>query len=138
MIEEDFDVCLGLDFSSDITNIHQVEEAIENLVKSHRLRDELLGNILVSVTEAINNAIVHGNQNDITKRVDFKLFYKPHLLICTVSDEGLGFNYDCLPDPTAPENIEKLTGRGVFLMKQLADEVQFSHNGAKVSLSFYC
>jgi serine/threonine-protein kinase RsbW len=55
----------------------------------------------------------------------------------TVKDEGQGFNYDNLPDPTAPENIEKPGGRGIFLMKHLSDEVSFRNNGTEVELSFY-
>ena len=54
-----------------------------------------------------------------------------------VTDEGSGFDPDSLPDPTAPENIEKVTGRGIFLMKHLADEVSFSESGNQVELIFY-
>ena len=54
-----------------------------------------------------------------------------------VKDEGKGFNYEQLPDPTSPENLEKPGGRGIFLMKHLSDEVQFKENGRVVELSFY-
>lgn len=54
----------------------------------------------------------------------------------SVEDEGKGFDYNHLPDPTAPENIEKENGRGIFLMKQLADEVEFENNGTKVFIYF--
>ena len=64
----------------------------------------------------------------------FKSF--PDRVSFTVKDEGSGFNYDSLPDPTNPENIEKPNGRGVFLMRNLADKVSFEDNGSKVILDF--
>jgi serine/threonine-protein kinase RsbW len=54
-----------------------------------------------------------------------------------VEDEGKGFDYEHLPDPTSPENIEKVGGRGIFLMKHLSDEVQFTERGKVVHLNFY-
>ena len=94
------------------------------------------GNILVAITEAVNNAIYHGNQANPKKNID--IFFKsfPDHVSFIVKDEGKGFNYDSLPDPTNPENIENPNGRGVFLMRNLADNVSFEENGSKVILDF--
>ena len=54
-----------------------------------------------------------------------------------IEDEGIGFDFQNLPDPTSPENLDKPSGRGIFLMKHLSDEVNFSNNGSLVELSFY-
>jgi serine/threonine-protein kinase RsbW len=62
---------------------------------------------------------------------------EPGLLSCSIEDEGKGFDFSNLPDPTEPENIEKLGGRGIFLMRQLSDEVKFEEGGKKTLLSFY-
>jgi serine/threonine-protein kinase RsbW len=79
---------------------------------------------------------VHGNYNDEDKKVKVEVAKEDQKVIFIVSDEGKGFDFDNLPDPTAPENIEKPDGRGIFLMKNLSDEVNFDLNGSKVSITF--
>jgi serine/threonine-protein kinase RsbW len=90
----------------------------------------------VAVTEAVNNAIIHGNKCNPDKKV--KVYYEVDgdRIMFSVADEGTGFDYYNLPDPTAPENIEKPSGRGVFLMKHLADQVIFADNGKTVEMYF--
>ena len=99
---------------------------------------DVFGNILVSVTEAVNNAIYHGNLSDENKLVVLESVYDKELkkLSIIVTDEGNGFDYTNLPDPTAPENITMIGGRGVFLIKQLADWVIFNDKGNSVELQF--
>ena len=92
---------------------------------------------MIAVTESVNNAIMHGNQSDKSKIVHLSLLLEEKLIKFTVKDEGDGFDYDNLPDPTAPENIDKPGGRGIFLMKNLCDEVQFNENGSSIILTFY-
>lgn len=118
-------------------NIRMIESFIDNAKDKFHLDDDIYGNIMIAVTEAVNNAIKHGNNNNKSKNVHLSLSLQDSLLKFTVKDEGPGFNYDNLPDPTAPENLEKPGGRGIFLMKHLSDEVQFKDNGRVVELSFY-
>jgi len=92
---------------------------------------------MIAVTEAVNNAIKHGNQNDSTKNVSLSLSLEQGLIKFKIEDEGIGFDHGNLPDPTAPENLEKPGGRGIFLMKHLSDEVEFAEGGRIVELSFY-
>lgn len=92
---------------------------------------------MIAVTESVNNAIIHGNNNQKDKNVTLSLLLEKDILKFTVLDEGLGFDYDNLPDPTSPDNIEKPGGRGIFLMKHLCDEVNFKNEGKEVELSFY-
>ena len=113
-----------------------VEQKIEQICEQLNVADRCIGNILISVTEAINNAIVHGNKNDVSKQVSLNCISLKNELIFTVKDEGLGFDFSNLPDPTDPENREKLNGRGVFLMKHLADKVSFEESGRIVKLTF--
>jgi serine/threonine-protein kinase RsbW len=96
----------------------------------------LYPNILISLTEAVNNAVQHGNRNDISKIVCVRSQKLKHTLHCEISDEGRGFDPEKVPDPTSPENIEKPGGRGVFLMRQLSDKVRFKDNGSTVELEF--
>lgn len=118
-------------------NIRMIESFIDNAKERFDLDDDIYGNIMIAVTEAVNNAIKHGNANDRTKNVLLSLSLKDSLIKFVVKDEGSGFDYQNLPDPTAPENIEKIGGRGIFLMKHLSDEVEFKDDGRIVELSFY-
>ncbi len=117
-------------------NINVVEKFIDDLKVKHNLHEECYGNMLVAVTEAVNNAINHGNKANPEKMVDIKFEVDDDQFGFIISDEGHGFDYLNLPDPTDPENIEKPSGRGVFLMKHLADQIIFSENGRVVELYF--
>lgn len=118
-------------------NIRIIESFIDNAKEKFQFNDDIYGNIMIAVTESVNNAIVHGNKSDKSKNVDLSLNFEESMIRCIIQDEGDGFNYDDLPDPTAPENLEKPGGRGIFLMKNLCDEVRFEDNGKRVELSFY-
>lgn len=117
-------------------NIILVERMIEDVCDLFKINEDYYGNILVATTEAVNNAIYHGNQANPNKNID--IFFKsfPDHISFIVKDEGPGFNYSNLPDPTNPENIENPNGRGVFLMRKLADKVSFEDKGSKVVLDF--
>lgn len=117
-------------------NIILVESFIENIRTEIEIADEIYGNIMVALTEAVNNSITHGNKLDMKKMVELFMEKEDNVLVFTITDEGTGFNYDSLPDPTAPENLEKPTGRGVFLMRQLSDNIQFLDNGKMVKMHF--
>jgi len=118
-------------------NIRMIESFIDNAKEKFHLNDDIYGNIMIAVTEAVNNAIKHGNRGDSAKNVSLALSLEEGLIKFRVEDEGPGFDFHNLPDPTAPENLEKPGGRGIFLMKHLADEVDFTEKGKVVELSFY-
>ncbi len=118
--------------------ISKVESFVEEILKQNQVSEENYGNIFISVIEGVNNAMNHGNNNDETKDIILSYYISDNKknIVFKIKDEGPGFDYNNLPDPTALENLEKLGGRGVFLMKQLADMVIFENNGATVELSF--
>lgn len=117
-------------------NIAQVEPFVARVVKECKLDADMHGNILISLTEAVTNAILHGNNADESKKVEISLRHEEDNLAICVKDEGPGFKFDNIPDPTQEENILKLGGRGVFLMRQLCDKVLFSNNGSQVEICF--
>ena len=117
-------------------SINLVEKLIDEIKTDNNIHEECYGNMLVAVTEAVNNAIQHGNKYDPEKMVHISYEIEPDQVSFTITDEGNGFDYMNLPDPTDPENLEKPTGRGVFLMKHLADQIIFSENGRVVELYF--
>lgn len=118
-------------------NIRIIESFIDNAKEKYQLNDDIYGNIMIAVTESVNNAIVHGNKLDRLKNVSLTLNLEKSMVQFTIEDQGVGFDYHNLPNPTAPENLEKLGGRGIFLMKNLCDEVTFEDEGKKVTLCFY-
>lgn len=118
-------------------NIRLVEQFIEELREQLHIKDDIYGNILIAVTESVNNAIIHGNQSNRQKLVDLSMRIDDKKISFTISDEGKGFNYNNLPDPTAPENLLQTGGRGIFIIKHLADEVEFLAQGSKINLTFY-
>ena len=114
-----------------------IESFIDNAKERFNLEDDIYGNIMIAVTEAVNNAIRHGNESQKSKNVSLTLYINENTICFKIQDEGKGFDYDNLPDPTSPENIEKPGGRGIFLMKHLSDEVTFTEGGKVVELEFY-
>ena len=126
----------SIEIRSDLKYMTEVELLIDTVCEDLELNEDHYGNILIAVTEAVNNAIVHGNHNDEDKKVKVAAEKEEEKVIFTIADEGKGFDFENLPDPTAPENIEKPDGRGIFLMKNLSDEVNFDLNGSKVSITF--
>jgi serine/threonine-protein kinase RsbW len=126
-----------IEFESVIDNINEVEKLVDDVCARFHVKEDFYGEILISMTEAVNNAIVHGNKlnKDLKVKVTFDIVDEK-VLRFTVEDEGPGFDYEHLPDPTAPENIEKPHGRGVFLMRQLSDRCEFLDEGRIVVLDF--
>ena len=118
-------------------NIRMIESFIDNAKERFHLNEDMYGNIMIAVTEAVNNAIKHGNKADSSKNVLLSLTLDDNLLKFIIKDEGHGFDFHSLPDPTAPENLDKPGGRGIFLMRHLSDDVNFKDNGRVVELSFY-
>lgn len=125
-----------ISFPSTSGNIVIVEKLINDICSSYQVSEDYYGNILVAVTEAVNNAIQHGNKLNPEKQVDVEIKAEEKSISFSVHDQGEGFDFSTLPDPTNPENIEKPSGRGVFLMRHLADKVEFSDAGRTVHLNF--
>ena len=126
----------SIEIESQLKNLTLVETLIDQVCEDLKVSEDSYGNILIAVTEAVNNAIVHGNKNVPTKKVHVDVVKEEKAVVFMVTDEGDGFDFSNLPDPTAPENIERPDGRGIFLMKNLSDEVVFDLNGSKVNITF--
>ena len=126
----------SIEIGSDLKYLTEVELLIDTVCEGLKLNEDHYGNILIAVTEAVKNAIIHGNGNSEDKKVKVDVETGEDRVVFIVADEGSGFDFNNLPDPTAPENIEKPDGRGIFLMKNLSDEVNFDLNGSKVSITF--
>jgi serine/threonine-protein kinase RsbW len=125
-----------LNIKSKLSNVGIVENMIDSITKDVGISKDNYGKIMVSTMEAVNNAIIHGNKSNEEKSVFIEFLLKNNILKVTITDQGNGFKPDKVPDPTKPENLEATDGRGVFLMKKLADEIEFNKKGNSVKMTF--
>ena len=116
-----------IEIDSDLSNLSIIESLIDKLCVSIHMNEDLYGNVLISVTEAFNNAVIHGNLLVHTQKVLLEVFEDDFSFSFKISDSGVGFNFLDIPDPTSPENLEKENGRGIFLIKNLSDDVSFTN-----------
>lgn len=121
---------------SSIESINRVEKIIDEISEQRDISQDLYGKILIATLEAVNNAISHGNNFAIDKKVKVEFRIIDNQFTISVEDEGKGFNLSVIPDPTAPENIEKISGRGIFIMRQYADELEFNDLGNRSVMTF--
>jgi len=123
--------------SSDLDELTRVELYIDELNSEFNFREDVYGNILIAVTEAVNNAITHGNKQDPSKRVYIRsALLTPYLLSIKITDEGQGFDYNKDVDPTTEDNIMLESGRGLFVMRHLADALEYSDGGRSLEMRF--
>jgi serine/threonine-protein kinase RsbW len=125
-----------LTITSNPNNILEVESYLKELQFDLSVNSDKYADILISLTEAVNNAIIHGNKSDESKHVHINVRKKDNGLSFSVVDEGVGFNPGCVPDPTNEDKLDCCGGRGVFIMKALADDISFEENGRKVEMYF--
>jgi serine/threonine-protein kinase RsbW len=105
--------------------ITKIEEFLEEVNRVARLDDGTFYRLMVATTEAVNNAILHGNKSDSSKKVCVQCDIVNSSIFVYVKDEGKGFDPSVLPNPTEKENLLRPSGRGIFLMRTLMDDVRF-------------
>lgn len=128
---------LILKLKSSPCQIKHIESYVNSLMSKCNFTREVYDNILISLTEAVNNAILHGNKADAKKFVNINCVEKKQKVVIRISDEGVGFNPLKVADPTLPENIDCCGGRGVYIMQQLSDKIKFLDNGRTVEMHFH-
>jgi serine/threonine-protein kinase RsbW len=120
------------------TDVRSIEHAVEYVVQRCRTcetyQKRLRLNFRVGLTEALTNAVLYGNAHDPSKHVLVEVALEDGRLEARVTDQGGGFDPSSIPDPTEPENILKPGGRGLFIMRQLLDEVSYNDRGNQVTL----
>lgn len=122
MAKENYNV----EIESDPNNLITVEEFVNYFCKDINLTDDQLANVLLAVTEATTNAIIHANKCDQSKMVTINVKVNETKLVVKVKDEGEGFDPADIPDPTEPENLLNESGRGVYLMRVYMDNVEYN------------
>ena len=122
--------------SSTFDSIERLEPFLTELRQEIGFGDDRFAQIRLALNESITNAITHGNKEDPSKKIFITATADGDRLQISVKDEGTGFNPETLDDPLKEENLLKDSGRGIFLIKQNADEVVFSENATKLTMSF--
>jgi serine/threonine-protein kinase RsbW len=116
---------VSLTLDSSLSSVDQVEKTAEEFAQRAGFDDDTVPNIVMAVREAAVNAVMHGNSYDPGKRVNASFETTPDALVIRIADQGAGLDPDKLPDPLAPENILRGSGRGIFLIRAFMDEVHF-------------
>ena len=131
--------CYEMVIASYIDNVEKVEELTEQISTKMNFPEEERDSIAIAVTEAVNNAILHGNRQNPQKKVFIRICIESNAIRIIVRDEGEGFDPDKVPNPLDPENLLKESGRGIFILKSLMDEVgyDFSHGGTEICMVKY-
>ncbi|MEJ6588206.1 MAG: ATP-binding protein [Crocinitomicaceae bacterium] len=135
-MKDEYSVIESLRLSSTYKSVADIERLIDKVCTSVGVNEDAYGNVLIAVTEAVNNAIQHGNKENEELSIDVSVKDNQNKVCFSVKDEGVGFDFENLPDPTSPENLLKENGRGIFLMRNLADKVEFTGQGNEVCLFF--
>ncbi|RYD78390.1 MAG: ATP-binding protein [Sphingobacteriales bacterium] len=125
-----------LQLPSKYDSITLLENLIEEIADKYKIGEDVFANMMTCLNEAVMNAILHGNKLDEKKKVIINAEADNKRITWTITDEGEGFDYTHLADPTSPENLENLTGRGVFIIKHLADQCIFNSRGNEIELHF--
>lgn len=124
-----------LELPSDLESIEQaVEYVMGQCTGCAVARRRLSLNFRVGLAEALANAMLYGNGQDPAKLVKLEVTVERRRVEARVTDQGVGFDPDAMPDPTEPANISRTHGRGIFLMRALLDEVHFNERGNSVTL----
>ena len=122
---------------SDRKSVEKAVKLAEKVARKMKLISQEQDNLAIAVSEAVTNAVVHGNKLNSEKEAVMDIITKDNEIIVKVKDQGNGFKPDKLPDPLAPENIAKECGRGVFILKNFMDcvDYNFTKEGTEIIIS---
>lgn len=121
---------------SSLDSVDKVEETAEQMAKKAGIEEDEVFRVAMAVREAAVNAVLHGNSYDPDKRITASFENTGEALVIRIADQGKGLDPDTLPDPLAPENLLRGSGRGIFLIRSFMDEVHFKqlHPGTELTL----
>lgn len=122
--------------SSQLGNINKVRFFLDHVFAETGLDRSNFNRVFLGLSEAVNNSIVHGNRLNEEKKVFISIYFYENQLFVEVKDEGNGFPFECIYDPTCSENLKKEHGRGIFLIRQMADDIKYSDGGSNVMIKY--
>lgn len=122
--------------SSSLNNLEKVRMFLEEVYHESNLNRSSFNRVFLGLSEALTNSIVHGNKFNVSKNISIEVNYLNEELFIEITDEGEGFLMECLKDPTCSEYLKKESGRGIFLIRQFADELNYFEGGRKVRIKY--
>ena len=134
MSQKPQEICVTI--SSQLKELNRIERLTEKIAKKLDFSEDQQDNLAIAVTEAVGNAIVHGNKKDPNKKVYIAFQLGEDWVEVSVRDEGEGFDPKTLSDPLDPNNLMKESGRGIFILKSLMDDVSFSFTSKGTTIRF--
>ena len=123
---------------SDISELKRVEYFLDDIFTRYNLSKKHFNKLYLCVSEAVINAVKHGNKNDLTKTVTLKINCLTNELSVCIEDEGEGFDRSELQNPTVEENIRKESGRGIFIIKTITENLEFNEKGNCIQFKINC
>lgn len=124
-----------LSLNSTYEESEKVPDFVTDIQKKSQLEDDTTGNLMLLLSEAVTNAIVHGNKLDESKKVEVEVQINSEKIISTVKDHGNGFNPQVTKNPLSEENLLRDSGRGIFLIREISDSMDYLENGTKIRFS---
>lgn len=124
-----------LSLNSTYKESEKVPDFVTEIQEKSQLEEDTTGNLMLLLSEAVTNAIVHGNKLDEKKKVEVEVKINSKQIISTVKDHGKGFNPEAANNPLKEENLLKDSGRGIFLIEEISDSVDYLDNGTTIQFS---
>jgi len=118
--------------------LQKVEKFLTEIFELHQLPKGCFNNVLLCVSEAVHNSIIHGNKKILHKKIEVHVNCKKQSLEVTVTDEGEGFKLESIPDPTETINIKKESGRGIHIIKSLSQKINCNEKGNSLQFQINC
>ena len=123
---------IEIEIENDSHLLKEVSKELISTLKEKNVAEEVIFDVHVGFEEALRNAMIHGNKSHPKKKVKIETEITDEWVMIIVEDEGTGFDLESLPDPTIEENLLKESGRGVYLIRHLMDDVRYELGGRRV------
>lgn len=120
------------------SELQRVEKFIKDVFSYYNFNEDCFNKVFLCISEATVNSIIHGNKEDHRKKVELNVDCKKHLISVTITDEGDGFDINAVPNPTKKENLLKESGRGIHIIKTIANKLTFNKKGNSLKFEIEC
>lgn len=127
-----------LTIKSDISKLRNVESFVNELFIANNLPTKHFNNVLLCISEAVVNSIQHGNKNDANKKVSIFADCESESIVVKVKDEGEGFSFEDIPDPTLIDNLKNESGRGIHIIKALSEQIEYCNRSNSIQFKIKC
>jgi len=124
--------------NSDVIELKKVETFITDIFREYNLEKKYFNKVYVCISEAVVNSIKHGNKNDRNKSVSIEVNCDMHEINIMIEDEGNGFDLNQISDPTSRENLKNESGRGIFIIKTLTNQIEYNEKGNRIQFKIKC